>query len=189
MCQIPGHSYVYVWFQRSYSFAISPGECYKTHTHTQSIALYGNATTHPQQSEGSKIQAWTWVSTSRAHKNSLMSRCSKHTLTILPGICISAYCIEQIQRVTSQASRPRIATLTGDTGIKKEVYQDWRGEESPKLFCVGGMAWKSCLENWAESSLYNAELFVSLGKQPCRKAVVWFQMSKEGKIPKSICFM
>lgn len=160
------------------------------HAHTHRVFPFMGMLQHTQSkvSEEPKVQAWTWVSTCQAHKNSLISRCSKHTFTIPPGICVSAYCIEQIQRVTSQASRPHIATLTGDMGIKKEVYQDWRHEESPKLICVGGMACKSCLENQAESSLYNAKLFVSLGKQPCRKAVVWFQMSKEGKIPRSICF-
>lgn len=115
---------LHLQFQRSYSSGISPRECYKTHT--QSIPLYGNTTTPTQQRRGPKIQAWTWVSASWAHKTSVISRCSKHTLII--------------QNVTSQASRPHIATLTGDTGIKKEVYQDWGGEESPKLFCVGGVA-------------------------------------------------
>lgn len=57
-----------------------------------------------QQSEGPKVQAWTWVPIYRAHNNSIISRCREHTLTMFPGICLSAYCIEQIQRVTSQAS-------------------------------------------------------------------------------------
>lgn len=63
--------------------------------HTQSIHLYGNTT---------KWRTWTWTPNSQAHENSAISRCRKHTLTMFPDICLSAYCIKQVQRVTSQAS-------------------------------------------------------------------------------------
>lgn len=44
-----------------------------------------------------EIQVWTWVSTSQAHINSLILRCSKHVFIILPGICILAHCIKQLK--------------------------------------------------------------------------------------------
>lgn len=141
-----------------------------------------------QQSEEPKVQSWTWVPNSQAHKNSIISRCREHTLTTFPGICLSDYCIKQIQRVTSQASSHTLPCWLETQEWKRKFSQTEKARKAPNYYMWVAWHEKCCLENWSESSVYNAKLFVSFRKQPCRKAAVWFQMSKDGKIPKSICF-
>lgn len=157
-----------------------------THTHTQSIPLYGNATTHTQQSKRPKIQVWTWVSTSQAHKTSFNWRCSKHILIILPDICISAHRIKQIKsrkpslQATHCHSDWRHGNQKGSTARPKK-------QGKPRSLLCGWCSLKTLLRklSWDFCIILTVS---SLEKQPCRKVVVRFQMSKEGKIPPSVCF-
>lgn len=91
---------------------------------------------HTQQSEGLKIQAWTEASSSQAHKTSLISKCSEHTLTIFPGIVYQLIASSK-STVRSHAPRPHVTMLTGDMGIKKRNISRLKNQEKPQTAVCG----------------------------------------------------